>query len=113
MTNDEVEEAEIRWRFDAGPRGGYSVFGYKVLRKTPCGVIVDVFGTEKFCNDKTRKRFGYPTKEEAFESFIRRKKKQLKILAGQHDAVKDLVELAEKEGCKDVVNMVFEQTLFG
>ena len=53
---------------------------YNAIKKTPKGYWLDVDGDEKWVSDSARKRFAYPTKEEAFQSFIYRKKRQIKIL---------------------------------
>lgn len=56
---------------------------YEVLKKTAKGVWVqDKYGCgyKKFVLNCARKRFAYPTKKQALESFIKRKQSQLKHL---------------------------------
>ena len=60
-----------------------SVLGYKVVRRTPKGVWLDYYGTEKFVLRDAHKRWACPTKEEAMESFWARKRRQVKILRAQ------------------------------
>ncbi len=56
---------------------------YEVFKRTAKGVwIRDKYGCgyKKFVLNQARKRFAYPTKKQALESFIKRKKSQLKHL---------------------------------
>ena len=61
---------------------------FKMLKKTPCGAWIEYYGGgKKFVLDAARKRFAWPTKEEALISFRARKKRQIKILTARlHDA---------------------------
>ena len=95
-----TEDREILFRYDRD-YDGYALMKLPVLRRTRRGAWVDFYGKEKFVLGGARKRFAYPTKDEAFVSFLRRKKKQLAILAAQHDAVVALIALAEANGAKD------------
>lgn len=52
---------------------------YIVRKHTPCGVWID----GRFVNLKANKRFACPTMEEAKESFIARKKRQIRILSAR------------------------------
>jgi len=62
---------------------------YKVLRHTPKGVWISMYGgisystEQKFILLSARKRFACPTVEEALVSFKARKQRQIKILKGQ------------------------------
>jgi hypothetical protein len=57
---------------------------YVVVRETLKGVWIDKpFFGEKFILNSARKRFAYPTKEEAWESFKRRKRRQMAIVMQQ------------------------------
>jgi hypothetical protein len=70
-----------------------------VAKRTPKGAwITDKFDFRKkrFVLDTGRKRFAYPTKEEAKESFLARKRRQLFILKAQVENV-ELAVLALKE----------------
>lgn len=49
----------------------------KVLRHTPRGVVLDFYGEEKFVLSTARRRWAYPTKELALDSYIQRKRKQI------------------------------------
>lgn len=50
---------------------------YEVVKQTPKGVWVGFFGDKHFVLNESRKKFAWPTKELAKESFIIRKKRQI------------------------------------
>jgi hypothetical protein len=57
---------------------------FHVVKVTPCGVrLSDGFGAPRMVLDGARKRYACPTRKEAMESFICRKRRQLKILRAQ------------------------------
>tara|TARA_R100001086_G_C11683406_1_gene216429 strand:+ start:75 stop:431 length:357 start_codon:yes stop_codon:yes gene_type:complete len=58
---------------------------WPVLRETPCGVVIDHYGEEKFINNNWNKRWAYPTMGEARASYKARKRRQIRILAARHD----------------------------
>lgn len=71
---------------------------YEVLRATPKGAWIDVWGAPKFVLLSARKRFACPTIEEAKASFIARKRRQIRVLSAQlHDA-KIALSLAASDG---------------
>jgi hypothetical protein len=53
-----------------------------VLIETKCGVQVQgtSYGKNRFINLSAKKKWAYPTKEEAFEGFKARKRRQIAIL---------------------------------
>lgn len=51
---------------------------FEVLRHTEKGVWIDHWAGEKFILNNARRRFAYPTKELALDSYIQRKQKQIK-----------------------------------
>lgn len=61
---------------------------------------------ERWVSNYTKKRFAYPTKEEAWLSFIRRKERQRKILLGQLQNIVSILEVAHPE------NLPTEHTRF-
>lgn len=71
-------------------------YEFRFLRKTPRGAWIDVWGKPKFILDGARKRWACPTKQEALESFLARKKRQALILSRQMDDVKEASMLAER-----------------
>ena len=66
---------------------------YKVVKVTPCGVWLDV---GRFVKTAARKRFACPTEDEARESFLARKKRQLSILYAQTERIERAIRLVEK-----------------
>lgn len=71
---------------------------YPVLRTTPSGVWLDVYGQERFVKAAARKRFACPTKEEALVSFQARKQRQLRILESQVRLVKKAIYMSNEFG---------------
>ena len=78
---------------------------YMVTKVTDCGVwITEGYGTEpryilekwRFGNTRPRKRWAYPTKELALESFLARKYSQKSILTSQLENVRESIVVAEK-----------------
>lgn len=57
-------------------------FEYELIRETPKGYWINAYG-EKWISKTAKKRFAYPTEEEALESFKARKKRQIEILEYQ------------------------------
>ena len=64
---------------------------HAVIERTPCGVWLDYHGQRKFVLSGARKRFACPTIEEAKESFIARKTRQLAILRARVLRVESLL----------------------
>ena len=76
---------------------------FNIIKHTPCGVWLDVFGTKKFVKTKARKRWACPTKKETYKSFLARKKKQKRILERQLSRVEQsihLITIMEKDNDK-------------
>ena len=75
---------------------------YKVLRHTPKGVWIECFEVnrfdrpERFVRIEARKRYACPTREEALESFIARKKRQASIYSARLRTAKTAIKMAEK-----------------
>jgi hypothetical protein len=49
-----------------------------VVKHTPQGVILNFYGEHKFVLNSARRRWAYPTKELALDSYIQRKRKQMR-----------------------------------
>lgn len=59
---------------------------FKVIKETRCGYwikLFSMFDDKKWVSKGGKKRYAYPTEEEALTSFIARKKRQIKILEGK------------------------------
>lgn len=82
MTNEAAErgggecQSEVWYRWD-GHSDYFNLGKFPVLRHTAKGVWINVYGKPVFCLNYARKRFAYPTKELAAESFIIRKQRQI------------------------------------
>jgi hypothetical protein len=73
---------------------------YHVIRKTPKGVWISTpymnKKGKKFILDNATKRFAYPTKEEALNSFIHRKSRYLSILRSRMEDAQSALEAAQE-----------------
>lgn len=76
----------------------YKVFirEFSILNKTPKGVNIMVNGVRKWVSLTAKKRFAYPTKKEALQSFVARKKMQIKILEVQLTSAKICLRQAKE-----------------
>ena len=76
---------------------------YTEIEETRCGYWIKGFDTnyfKKWVSKTSRKRFAYPTKDEALESFIRRKERQIEICSYQLDIAKlALIKAKEIKKC--------------
>ena len=73
---------------------------FRTLAETPCGYWIALdflgdgfIGPKYFVLKNSRKRYAWPTKEEALTSFIERKKKQISILNHQLDHAKTALQI--------------------
>lgn len=67
---------------------------FPVVKTTAKGVWIDFYGTRKFINLSSRKKFACETKEQAMESFKARKASQIKILSAQLEQAKKQLSIA-------------------
>lgn len=71
------------YRFHDFPayRGAHiTLFDFAVLRETPRGYWIDVWGKKKWVSKTARSRFAYPEIEKAKTNFKKRKERQLGFL---------------------------------
>ncbi len=61
---------------------------FPIVRRTPCGFWIRVNGKEKLCYKDSIRSYAYESKSLAFNSFRRRKIKQVAILANMLDKAK-------------------------
>jgi hypothetical protein len=74
-----------------------TTYRYEVIKRTQCGVWLDVCGRKKFVKTDTRKKFACPSLEEAIESFRKRKAAQIRIYQNRAtNAQESLVILENK-----------------
>jgi len=77
---------------------------YSLVKETPKGYWIGMYFNlyygepfwKKWIPKESKKRFAYPTEEEALENYIKRTEKRMKILNGQIWDCKRGLELAEK-----------------
>ena len=67
---------------------------FPVVRRTPAGVWIDIYGRARFILTAARKRYACPTKEEALISYRARKRRQVKILRAQLKQAEQALNLA-------------------
>jgi hypothetical protein len=98
---EDVRHADVNEYDDIGPTYvKLYLRKYKVSKVTPKGVWLSYFfvgGLCRFVLLDARKRFAHRTREDALESFIARKAKQIRILEKQLEHVRSAVWQAERE----------------
>jgi len=71
---------------------------YDVLKETPKGYWINLWSFEyekKWVSKEAKKRFAYPTREEAMTNFKARKGRQIQILESQLKKAKEALNIAE------------------
>lgn len=73
---------------------------FNLIRETPCGYWIseggwNISGKHKWVSKTSRKRFAYPSKEEALTSFKARKHRQTEILRAQLSNAEYALDLAD------------------
>lgn len=82
---------------------------FRVLRRTPRGVMIHEYGREKFVLDGINdKRYAYPTEEDALRSYLARKRRAILILT--HQLAKQQAMLLRAEGGKLEKDELFQFT---
>lgn len=69
---------------------------HEVKKETKCGYWIGSEYVKRWVSKTSTKRFAYPSKEEAVESFTARKRRQIKILNSQIMNAEDALELVQK-----------------
>lgn len=86
-----------------GHRKKLVVHEYPVLKETEKGVWIGFCWEERrFVRKSGRKRFAWPSEEEAYESFKARKRKQIRILLAQIHAAEEFLFMAESRDVSDL-----------
>ncbi len=88
---------EVWYRYDKYSENHIHAFEYPVLKHTPKGVWRDNYGKKRFVLKDGLKRFALPTKKEALESYIRRKKKQIQLLNHQLETARLCLMIANSQ----------------
>jgi len=85
-----------------------------VERYTAKCAVLNEYGFRRYVLKDARKRYAYPTKELALESYIIRKKRQMQHAANAHDNAKENLDAAEKFSRGEAVvrtsNLLFEDS---
>lgn len=72
---------------------------FRLIKETPKGYWIGYehwFSFRKWVSKTARKRYAYPTKEEALESFIKRTQRRIRILGWQKQCCEISVNLAKQ-----------------
>ena len=87
-----------------GRRGRLNILHFPVTKETPCGVWIKIPWIDsmegkgkKFILTNARKKYACPTIEEARESFMARKRRQIMILKGQLERARLALSLMKEE----------------
>ncbi|TPJ51625.1 MULTISPECIES: hypothetical protein [unclassified Mesorhizobium] len=75
-----ADDGWYRYEDSASNRTSIHLSRYRVLRETPKGVWLDDYGQGRFVLNGAGKRWAYPTIEQARESFLIRKRRQVQHL---------------------------------
>lgn len=81
---------------------GLTLYTVPIERRTPKGVFI--YG--KFINNEWRKKFAYPTKEEAVQGFLMRKRREVEILSSRLAHAKVALQLIEANDYEDQKEIV-------
>ena len=81
---------------------------FPIIKRTPKGVWIDVWGLKKFVLLSGRKRFAWPTKEEALFSFQKRKEAQIRILTSQLKTAEEGLRLSQLT-MKEITSLASEE----
>ena len=71
---------------------------YPILKITPKGAWINIFGDKKFVLLTARKRFACPTEEEAKKSFVARKQRQIQINNASIHRAQEAIKVVGKTG---------------
>ena len=78
--------------YESGPK--INLMELDVVRHTPKGVVINLYGTEKFVLNGIGKRFSHSTKDAAMHSYLKRKERQASIYYHRHQKAETCAKLA-------------------
>lgn len=80
-----------------GPNVRVRLSAFNVIKRTPKGCWISIpFGWKpRWVSLEAKKRFAYPTKEEALKSFIARKRRQVSILSYQKERAEIALQIGK------------------
>lgn len=74
---------------------------FPIVRRTPKGVWIDNYGERKFILLTANKKFACETLEQARESFVARKRRQIRILTAGIRSAEQAIALVERNQISD------------
>jgi hypothetical protein len=78
-----------------------NLLSYPVLKRTPKGAWIDAPQGRKFILTSANRRWACPTTDEAKDSFLARKKAQIRILSARMRDAKQSIEIVEQGRARD------------
>jgi hypothetical protein len=69
---------------------------FNIIKGTKCGVWINVWGTKKFVNMQATKRYAHSNIQDATNSFIERRKTQVRILTAQKNRAEWFLYVAKE-----------------
>lgn len=94
-------KGDVVYRVYGTGYGALSICVFPIIRQTPTGAVASEYGKEHFICWSWRKQWACRTKEEALESFRRRKLSQI-------DIARDLLRVAEQD--LELVKKIIDDT---
>ncbi len=92
---------------------------FRVIRHTPKGVQLDLgYASERFVLRSATKRYACPTKTEALESFIAKKRRQIRFLSAELKRTERILDVAlsgetQKSAFEFDVEIIAKETIDG
>lgn len=73
------------------------LFTFRVFKETPCGFWYVRDNEEKWVSKKAKRRYCYPSKEDAWDSFKHRKRAHLRHLKNKLDGINQILKIIDKK----------------
>lgn len=93
-------EPTILYRCDAHSCGNQvyvALYSFPVTKRTASGYWIEVYGRKRWVSATSKKRFAYPTREEAATSYKARKKRQIELLQADLNLARQCLEVDPKD----------------
>jgi hypothetical protein len=72
-----------------------------IMKRTPKGAWIDAWGEKKFVNLTARKQYACETLDAAKQSYLARKKRQVRILSSRLSSAESAIRLIESDIYRD------------
>lgn len=91
-------DTETRYATYGSEETVVTLWHYYVQKETPCGywIVGGPRMKRRWVSKTAHKRFAYPTQEQALESFLRRKKRQVEIYTSRLEQAKRELAVAQE-----------------